>query len=93
MTLDPFHIPQLMYDCSCRTNLYSVFYSVALLLAHEPFKQYEQKQPKYHSKFIITTNFNNLKKRVRNLEPRQTLIEAELALLHGQLSRPTLSQR
>lgn len=86
-------IPAIVNDVTIYGNLASV-------LAHIPFAdywdyvaKYEQSLAKYQATVGMPLSFDRLEKRMANLEARQTLTEADLALLLGQLNRVNIPSR
>ena len=48
---------------------------------------------RYKARITMALGFDRLEKRVANLEEQNTILEAELVLLRGQLDRVSLANR
>jgi hypothetical protein len=89
MIPSPECIVAIVEDYSLKSNLYSIL----LMIAHEPVRRYEASVAKYNARTTIPSGLDRLEKRVLNLEARQTLAEAELALLRGLFDRSHILSR
>jgi hypothetical protein len=91
MIADAKSIPAIVNDVTIYGNLASV-------LAHIPFAPYYDSVAKYNEAVTrhkatvsMPLRFDRLEKRILQIEKRQTLTEAELALLRGLIDRVSLT--
>lgn len=88
MILDPQCIVAIAEDYQLKNNVYLIL----RMIAHEPVREYEASVVRYEARATPSSS-SRLEKRVANLEVRNTLLEAELVLLRGQLDRASLTTR
>lgn len=89
--IDP--IPAIAYDLTIKTNLVEAATMSVLYPLLKDEIRYNQSFTRYKEAISMPLRFDRLQKRIANLEKRQTLTEADLALLRGELDRISLTTR